>query len=79
MTGVVFRAWAGLLASLGGGDQTVLMTAEEADQSTREAYKDALDQELPTPVRQLLVEQQTQILSAGDFMRDARMEYKKAS
>ena len=79
MTGALYRAWAGLLASLGGGDQTVLATAEQADGETRQVYQDALNQDLPTPVRQLLVEQQTQILSAADFMREARMEYKKAS
>lgn len=79
ITGAVYRAWAGLLASLGAGDQTVLGTAEQADEGTRQAYRNALNQDLPTPVRQLLVEQQTQILSAADFMRDARMEYKKAS
>jgi uncharacterized protein (TIGR02284 family) len=79
VTGALYRAWAGLKASLGGGDQSLLATAEEADDETRQAYKDALDHDLPVPVRQLLVEQQTQILSARDFIRDARQEYKKAS
>lgn len=79
MTGALYRAWAGLKASLGGADQSLVSTAEEADRETLQAYKDALDQALPVPVRQLLVEQQTQILSACDFMREARAEYKKAS
>jgi uncharacterized protein (TIGR02284 family) len=79
MAGALYRAWAGLKASLGSGDQSLLATAEEADEETRQAYKDALDQDLPVPVRQLLAEQQTQILSARDFIRDARQEYKKAS
>jgi uncharacterized protein (TIGR02284 family) len=79
VTGALYRAWAGLKASLGGGDSSLLATAEEADEETRVAYKDALDRDLPVPVRQLLVEQQTQILSTRDFIRDARSEYKKAS
>ena len=79
MKGMVYRAWAALLSSLGGGDRSVLATAEQADEGTRQAYRNALKQDLPTPVRQLLVEQQTQIFSAADFMRDARMGYKKAS
>jgi uncharacterized protein (TIGR02284 family) len=79
MTGSLYRAWAGMKAALGGGDRTLLETAEEADEETRQAYKDALDQNLPVPVRQLLVEQQTQILMARDFMREARTDLKKAS
>lgn len=79
MAGALYRAWAGLKASLGGTDHSLVTTAEEADRETLEAYKEALDENLPIPVRQLLVEQQTQILSACDFMREARTQYKKAS
>ena len=79
MTGALYRAWAGLKAKLGGSDQSLVATAEEADEESIQAYKGALDQELPVPVRQLMVEQQTQILSARDFMRESRMEFKKAS
>jgi len=79
MAGALYRAWAGLKARLGGTDQSLVTTAEEADRETLEAYKEALDESLPIPVRQLLVEQQTQILSACDFMREARTQYKKAS
>ena len=79
MAGALYRAWAGLKARLGGTDQSLVSTAEEADKETVQAYKDALDEDMPVPVRQLLVEQQTQILSACDFMREARAQYKKAS
>jgi uncharacterized protein (TIGR02284 family) len=79
VTGALYRAWAGLKATLGGGDASLLSTAEEADEETRQAYKDALNQDLPVPVRQLLVEQQTQILTTRDFIREARSELKQAS
>ena len=79
VTGALYRAWAGLKASLGGGDQSLLATAEEADEQSRSAYKDALNADLPVRVRQLLVEQQTQILTARDFIRDARVDLKAAS
>ncbi len=71
-TGALYRAWAGLKAKLGGGDLTLLETAEQAEDEAKAAYKDALDQELPLPIRQLLVEQQTQILTSHDFIRDER-------
>jgi len=75
-SGAVYRAWAGLKAKLGGGDHTLLETAEQSEDGTRDAYKDALDQELPLPLRQLLVEQQTHILSAHDFIRAQRDKHK---
>lgn len=70
--GALYRAWAGLKAKLGGGDLTLLETAEQAEDEAKAAYKDALSQELPLPIRQLLVEQQTQILTSHDFIRDER-------
>lgn len=79
MTGALYRAWAGLKSSLGGGDHSLLSTAEEADDQTRQAYQDALKVDIPVQVRQLLVEQQTQILSARDYMRSARTGLKAAS
>lgn len=72
MTGALYRAWAGLKASLGGGDQTLLETAEGAENEAKQAYQDALRQDLPLPIRQLLTEQQTQILSSIDFIREAK-------
>jgi uncharacterized protein (TIGR02284 family) len=70
--GTVHRLWADLKAKLGGGDHTLLETAEEGEDGAKDAYKEALDQDLPLPVRQLLVEQQTHILSAHDFIREQR-------
>jgi len=71
-TGVVYRAWAELKAKLGGGDHTLLVSAEEGEDEAKDAYKDALDQDLPLPVRQLLTEQQTHILTSHDFVRERR-------
>ena len=70
--GALYRTWAGLKAKLGGGDETLLKTAEEAEHEAKDAYADALKQELPLPIRQLLTEQQTQILISHDFISNAR-------
>jgi len=70
--GAIYRAWADLKTKLGGGDHTLLETAEEGEDDARQAYKDALDENLPLPIRQLLVEQQTQILTSHDFIREQR-------
>jgi uncharacterized protein (TIGR02284 family) len=71
-TGAFYRAWAGLKAVLGGGDNTLLETAEQGEDEAKQAYRDALDQDLPMPIRQLLTEQQTQILTSHDYIRDRR-------
>jgi len=70
--GALYRAWADLKAKLGGGDHTLLETAEEGEDEAKQAYKDALDENLPLPVRQLLTEQQTHILTSHDFIREHR-------
>jgi uncharacterized protein (TIGR02284 family) len=76
--GALYRAWADLKAKLGGGDHTLLETAEQGEDEAKDAYKDALNQELPLPIRQLLTEQQTHILSSHDFIRERRDRLKAA-
>jgi uncharacterized protein (TIGR02284 family) len=70
--GVVYRAWSELKVKLGGGDHTLLETAEQGEDEAVDVYKDALDQELPLPLRQLLTAQQTQIVFSHDFVREQR-------
>lgn len=77
-TGALFRAWAGLKAKLGGGDHTLLETAEQGEDEVKKVYKDALDRDLPTPIRQLLTTQQTHILTTHDYIRSQRDGLKAA-
>jgi uncharacterized protein (TIGR02284 family) len=70
--GAANRVWAGLKAKLGGGDHTLLVTAEEAEDQAKAAYRDALEKELPFPVRQLLVTQSAHIQNSHDYVKAAR-------
>lgn len=70
--GAMQRVWGDLKAKLGGGDHTLLETAEQGEDSAKKAYADALDQELPLPLRQLLTEQQSHVLLSHDYVRDQR-------
>src|SRR5271155_383825 len=70
--GTLQRVWGDLKAKLGGGDHTLLETAEQGEDEVKSAYADALDQELPLPIRQLLAEQQSHILMSHDYVRDHR-------
>jgi uncharacterized protein (TIGR02284 family) len=72
ISGTIHRVWGDLKAKLGGGDHTLLATAEQGEDEAKKAYKDALDQELPLPIRQLLSEQQAHVLSSHDYVRNHR-------
>jgi uncharacterized protein (TIGR02284 family) len=71
-TGTIHRVWGDLKAKLGGGDHTLLETAEQGEDEVKKAYADALDQELPLPIRQLLAEQQAHVLTSHDFVKSHR-------
>jgi len=70
--GTLHRVWGDLKAKLGGGDHGLLETAESGEDEAKKAYADALNQELPLPVRQLLAEQQAHILASHDYVRNHR-------
>src|ERR1700759_2524711 len=48
--GTLHRTWGDVKARLGGGDHTLLETAEQGEDEAKEAYADVLDQDLPLPV-----------------------------
>jgi uncharacterized protein (TIGR02284 family) len=70
--GTALRIWGTLKNKLGGGDHTLLETAEQAEDEAKKAYEDALQHELPLPVRQLLVSQAAHIESSHDYVKIAR-------
>lgn len=76
--GAVHRVWGDLKAKLGGGDRTLLETAEQGEDAAKKAYQDALEQDLPAPVRQLIAEQQAHVLTSHDYVRDHRDALKKS-
>jgi uncharacterized protein (TIGR02284 family) len=76
--GAVYRAWGELKAALGAGDDAMLATAEQGEEEARDAYRMALNAELPVPVRQTVVEQRTHILIAHEYLREQREGLKAA-
>jgi hypothetical protein len=53
-------------------DHEILANAEQGEDKAKATYKDALEQELPLPIRQLLTEQQSHIISSHDYVRNHR-------
>ena len=71
--GALHRAWGDLKAKLGmGSDRDLLATAEAGEDSAKKAYESALEHNLPTPVRQLLTEQQAHINNSHDYVKSHR-------
>jgi uncharacterized protein (TIGR02284 family) len=71
-SGAVHRTWANLKHKLGGGDHTLLDTAEQGEDAAKAAYEDALNRELPLPIRQTLTSQFAHIQASHDYVKAAR-------
>ena len=72
VTGTILRIWAGVQAKIHEGDHALLVTAEQAEVETLQAYQDAKDRELPLPVRQLLSVQTAHVATSLDYVKAAR-------
>ncbi len=75
--GTVHRVWGDLKASLGGGDHTLLETAEQGEDAAKKAYQAALaDNSISGNLRSILLRQQPHIQASHDkvkAMRDAKV------
>jgi uncharacterized protein (TIGR02284 family) len=77
--GAVHRGWGDLKAKLGGGDHTLLETAEQGEDAAKDAYKKALEaKEITGNVRQTLLTQQQHIQQSHDQVKAFR-DNKKAA
>ena len=73
VSGTVHRVWGDLKAHLGAGsDHQLLATAEQGEDVAKDAYKKALEHDLPMPVRQLLTTQQAHVQTSHDYVRNHR-------
>jgi uncharacterized protein (TIGR02284 family) len=79
--GTVYRIWAEVKGKLGGGDHTLLVTAEQCEDSARELYAKALQNEpaIPFPIRQLLASQAAHIERSHAYIKAARDEASRAT
>jgi uncharacterized protein (TIGR02284 family) len=72
-SGAIHRTWGDIKAKLGmGSDHELLATAEQGEDVAKKAYADALEHDLPMPIRQLLTEQQGHILNSHDYVKSHR-------
>lgn len=71
-TGTARRIWGDLKSILGGGDYTLLATAEQEEDRVKAKYAEALKQDLPDNIADLLRRQQVHILGSHDKIRGIR-------
>ncbi len=72
VAGAVHRVWADMKSKLGGGDHTLLETAEQGEDEAKQKYAEALKETLPGTVSDLLLQQQVHILMSHDTIRSLR-------
>lgn len=72
VSGAIHRTWGDIKAHLGGGDHTLLETSEQGEDAAKKAYKEALEKELPLPVKQLLTTQYAHVQTSHDYVKAAR-------
>ena len=70
--GTVQRVWGDLKAKLGGGDHTLLETAERGEDEAKEKYAEALKESLPGNIAALLRQQSLHIQESHDKIRSLR-------
>jgi len=71
--GTLHRAWFDLKEKFhAADDHSLLASAEQGEDAAKKAYADALEQELPYPLRQLLTEQNAHIVNSHNYVRDHR-------
>jgi uncharacterized protein (TIGR02284 family) len=71
--GTVRRTWGELKVKLGGGDHTLLETAEQGEDAALRAYDEAFaNTDLPLPVRKALSTQNAHIHASHDYIKAAR-------
>ena len=77
--GAMHRTWADLKGKMGGGDHTLLETAEQGEDAAKKAYQEALGKpEVSGNIRQILEKQQVHIRQSHDQVKAFR-DSKKAA
>jgi uncharacterized protein (TIGR02284 family) len=66
------RVWFETKAEIGLGDQSILNSVEQGEDSAKKAYQKALSSQLPSDLRKIIQRQAESVLKAHDYVRDMR-------
>ena len=72
-SGTLHRTWGDIKGKIfGADDHSLLASAEQGEDVAKKTYADALSQELPLPLHQLLSEQNAHIMNSHDYVKSHR-------
>lgn len=77
-TASLHRGWINLKASLGGGDESILSSAEAGEDNAKKHYEEALQKHLPSDLRSIIERQAASVRATHDKVRDLRNARKAA-
>jgi uncharacterized protein (TIGR02284 family) len=72
VAGTLHRVWFEAKADVGLGDQAILDSVEQGEDSAKKAYEKALAVELPAGLRSIIQVQAKSVFAAHDYVRDIR-------
>jgi len=78
VTGTLHRAWMDLKASLGGGDEAILNSAEQGEDEAKAAYEKAQREPLPQNILGIIRQQAQSVFAAHDHVKMLRDRRKAA-
>ena len=72
-TGAMHRAWINIKSAVTNRDRhAILAEAERGEDSAVDAYKDALEEDLPAPIKDIVTRQAAEVKTAHDKIRNLR-------
>jgi uncharacterized protein (TIGR02284 family) len=77
--GTLRRAWIDTKVALGGGDHTILESAEQGEDSAKKSYEKALNASLPANVLEIVRRQADSVWASHDHVKLLRDRFKKAA
>lgn len=80
VSGAMHRGWVNVKASVTGHDTAaILAETERGEDYAKKVYEEALEEELPTGLRQLIERQYQGVIANHDEVRDLRDSYQSRS
>jgi uncharacterized protein (TIGR02284 family) len=79
VAGALHRGWMNLKSAVTGGDEKAILTeCERGEDSSKEAYEEAMKESLPSDVKAIVGRQYSQITAAHDRIRSLQLARKAA-
>jgi uncharacterized protein (TIGR02284 family) len=72
VAGTLHRVWFEAKADVGFGDQSILNSVEQGEDSAKKMYEEALAAQLPSELHGLIRSQAQSVFAAHDYVRDLR-------